>query len=63
MMLLLFTVEAAAFHIWTQGTEVVPVLWVMVVRRHILVAHASDRRRLQTEVAKEGQSPADWSWC
>jgi hypothetical protein len=63
MMLLLFAVEAAAFYVWTQRTEVVPVLWVMMVWRHVVIAHASKRWRLQTEVAKEGQSSADWGWC
>ena len=62
VMLLLFAVESATFHVWAQGTEVVPVLRVMMVWRHVLITHTSDRRRLQTEVAKKGQSPTDWCW-
>jgi hypothetical protein len=63
MMLLLLAVETAALQVWTQGTEVVPVLRVVMVRWHVLITHASERRRLQTEVAKEGQGPADRGWC
>jgi hypothetical protein len=63
MLLLLLAVEAAALQVWTQRTEVVPVLRVVMVRWHVLITHASERRRLQTEIAKERQCPADWSWC
>jgi hypothetical protein len=63
LLLLLFAVEAAALQVWTQRTEVVSVLRVVMVRWHVLITHASERRRLQTEVAKEGQGPADWGWC
>jgi hypothetical protein len=60
MLLLLLAVEASPLQVGTQGTEVVPTLWVVGVWRHVLITHTSERRRLQTEVAKEGQSPADW---
>jgi hypothetical protein len=63
MLLLLLAVEAAALQVWTQRTEVVPVLRVVMVRWHVLITHASERRRLQTEIAKERQRPADWGWC
>jgi hypothetical protein len=63
LLLLLLAVEAAALQVWTQRTEVVPVLRVVMVRWHVLITHASERRRLQTEIAKERQRPADWGWC
>jgi hypothetical protein len=63
VMLLLLAVKASPLHVGAQGTEVIPILWVVMVWRHVLITHTSERRRLQTEVAKEGQSPADWCWC
>ena len=59
-------VEAAAFDVWAERTEIIS-LFVVVVRRHGLVSHSTGCWRLQTQVAKERKSPADGcrcrAWC
>lgn len=46
LLVLLLAVEAPTLHVRTQGAKGVPVLWVMVVGRHVLITHTSDCWRL-----------------
>lgn len=50
-------VETTAFDVRAQRADVVP--FFLMIRLHVLISHPTSFRRLQAEVSKNGEGPAD----